>query len=223
VTALLLALATADQTYSLEWRPKLGESHTYSLSVDFNYQEGSIRFDSSLRTTVLGVAGDGSYRLEVRTTHAVATSGSDKQEIPDQQPQVQKYDRRGMPLGLKPTDRDKDPFADLLDHLTEFQSPGRPVAIGESWLNAVSGPKLSLFGIPRITYRLDSVSRSGTGAHAFVRYTASSGFDKYVATGSLILSRPNNSLMHMDVKIPHFAPEGSGEEAAVSVVLQETS
>ncbi len=221
MTALLLLLATADRTYSLEWKPKQGETHLYHVVVRFDYGGNELRFDTDLKTLVLGVASDGSYRVETRSLNAVARTADEKHELPAQPPQTQRYDRRGLPLELKASARDSDPFADLLDHLTEFQTPGRPVAIGGKWLNSVAGPKDSLFGVPRITYELDSVSESGAGSHANVRYTATSGFDRNAATGNLILTRPSNSLSHMDVKIPHFQPEGSNEVASVSIVLDE--
>lgn len=220
--ALLIGLTTAKPTYDLAWKPKKGEVHHYHIAVHFDYNGDVLDFTSDLAMEVLGVASDGTYRLSTRTTHAIAASGDDRQALPDEQPTEQRFDRVGRPILSGDPPKYSDPFSDLLDHLTEYQSPERPVAVGDSWVNLRSGPKTGWFGLPHITYRLANVAKGDKETFARISYIATVDLDPYAATGNLVLSMTDNHLVHMDVVIPHFKPENAGEEARVQVELTET-
>jgi hypothetical protein len=221
--ALAIASIGADRLVPLDWKPALGEIHRYTVSVQFRIEGAHMEFSSLLETKVLGVAEDGSYRLSTRTLHAMSKSAGGETPLPDEPPSVERFDRRGLPLAKAGDKKELDPFSDLLDHLTEYQSPGHPVRVGDSWVNEVGGPKQSLFGEPRISYRLSELTHSDSGDYARVSYTAANSIDPFAATGSLIVARPDNHLVHLDVVIPHFMPEGSREEARVQIILQEKS
>jgi hypothetical protein len=221
MSILALAFAVTTNPILLDWRPVVGETHLYSVRVHFTIEGSGMDFNSTLETKVLGVAEDGSYRLSTRTFNSTNKSDEGTQKLPDVPPEIARYDSRG--LRISTGKKESDPFSDLLDHLTSYQSPGHPVVVGDTWVNETTESKTDFFGEPHVKYRLAELTHSATGDYARVSYTASKGIDPNAATGSLILKRPTNTLVHLDVVIPHFMPEGSREEARVLILVQEKS
>lgn len=214
-------ITSSDGLYSLRWAPKVGEVHLYRVKVKFDYGEGAMEFNSDLKVKVLAVAANGNYAIQTSTTSATLDSGNEVRELPAQPPVTQYYTKVGLPSGSSLQTRDPDPFADLLDHLTEFQAPPNRVRVKDSWINKPTGPKTGIFSQPRITYTFVDVFKDGNRHMAKIRYQAFFGMDSEAATGTLILDRSSNFLSQVDATIPHFKPEGVKEESSVSITLKE--
>jgi hypothetical protein len=207
----------------LRWKPKVGEVHVYHVNVKFDYGEAAMEFKSDLRVKVTAVADDGGYTVQTSTTGASINSGSETRDLPLQSPETEYYSSLGLPKGHSLLTRDPDPFSDLLEHLTEFQAPSRPVRVRGSWTNRPVGPKTSLFGQPRISYTLVDAYHDGARHLAKVRYQAAVETDPFAASGTIILDRSNNYLAEVDATIPHFKPPDAKEEAAVTISVKEKS
>jgi hypothetical protein len=207
--------------FSLQWKPKLGEIHLYDVNVTFDYGQTSLQFKSQLTVKVVAVSDDGGYTIQTSTSDAKVDSGTEVKDLASQSPETQYYSKVGAPTGLSLAKRDPDPFADLLDHLTEFESPSHSVKVGESWTNPLMNSKRGLFGAARLTYTLVDVYHEGGRHLAKIRYNASIGMDPEAASGTLILNRANNALFRLDATIPHFKPEGTLDESAISITIRE--
>ena|GEM_PF-4910707 len=217
-----LGIALAAKPVSLTWHPQLGESHRYRVSVVFNYSSNAtVEFRSNLDLTVVAVSPDGSYDLKSETSDAKMLGGADEQKLPPQPATVQKYDKNGLPIDVKPDTRDADPFADLLDHLTEFQSPLHPVDTGATWKNQVVGIKRGIFSRPRINYTLLRITEGADHPYAQIGVRAVSADQSELATGTVVLRRPDNCLMRMEEVIPNFWPEGANQGVNVHIIVQE--
>lgn len=209
------------EPHQLRWHPKPDELHFYRVSLKFDYSGAVLQFASNLKVKVLKVDPDGSFSIQTSTSGATVESGEEKRVLPDQAPVVQAYDPSGLPKAGNPGARDADPFSDLLNHLTEFAAPANAVKVGESWVSGGSDPKEGWFGHAKLTYTLADVFQEGGRHFAKIRYSAFFGGDPEAATGTLILDRTENALTELQAVIPHFRPEGTAEEAAVSVSIKE--
>ncbi|HWD40261.1 MAG TPA: hypothetical protein VG944_15540 [Fimbriimonas sp.] len=216
--AALLAMAPQ---YQLAWKPVVGETHSYSVSVRFDYDPGALDIESDLTLKVLSVDPKGNYRLRVTSKNATAKIGGETKPLDEQQPSDQSFAADGTPLDRSVREENKDGFSDLLNHLTVFQAPPHAIRVGDSWQNRPSGPKTGFLGTPWITYRFAEIVKSAKSSYAKVRYEARHGLDPQAANGTLLLSRPNNALYRLVVSILHFKPEGTAVEATVDVVVQE--
>jgi hypothetical protein len=218
-----LQIKEGDTVFALRWKPKPGETHVYRVNVKFDYGGDGVQFNSDLKVKVMEVNDDGGYSVQTSTSNASLNSGNETRDLPLQTPVTQYYSKLGLPTGQSLLTRDPDPFADLLDHLTEFQAPLHGVKVRDSWVNRPTGPKTSLFGQPRLTYTLVDVYKDGERHLAKIRYQASVETDPEAASGTLILDRSNFYLTGVDATIPHFRPEGAREDAAVTITLREKS
>ena len=219
--SLAAALLLAAAPVSLIWHPVLGERHHYNVDVSFAYPGSTIEFRSLLDLTVVGLEPNGAYELKSETTDARMVGGTDVQKLPPQPATIQKYDKYGLPIDVKEDSRDADPFADLLDHLTEFQSPLHLVEPGATWKNQVIGVKKGIFGRPRITYTFLRTFEGSDKPYAQIGLRAQAADQSELATGTVFLKRPNNSLFRMEEAIPNFWPEGASESTYVHIKVQE--
>jgi hypothetical protein len=221
LTLVLVAALLATSPVSLTWKPQVGEQHLYHVSVTFRYIGAPIEFRSNLNLTVVSVFPDGSYQLKSETSDAREIGGDEVQKLEQQLPSTQKYDRNGLPIDLKEGSRDSDPFADLLDHLTEFQSPIHPLAEGGTWKNQVVGLKKGIFSRPRINYTLLRLFQGTDKPYAEIGVRAVAADQSELASGTVLLKRPDNYLYRMEEVIPNFWPEGASESTYVHIVVQE--
>jgi hypothetical protein len=215
-------IVSTDGFYTLRWQPKTGEVHYYQVNVKFDYGGvATLEFKSELKVKVTDVAANGNYTLQTLTTAATIVSGEEVKALPEQPPTNQYYTKMGIPTGPSLHGRDPDPFEDLLDHLTEFQSPPYKVRLKDQWVNRPTGPKTGIFSEPRLSYTFVDAYKEGARHFSKIRYQASIGVDPDAASGTLILDRSNNYLSEVNATIPHFRPENAKEDSIVTISVKE--
>jgi hypothetical protein len=217
-----LMLSAAGGGVDLAWKPKVAEKHLYSIVVTLDYGTTTVEFDSQLSTRVVSVDPDGSYSLETLTLNPTERSGDQVQDLQRQGPVLEKYDRRGAPIEKKDaTPPESDPFAELMDHLTEYQTPRHAVAEGDSWTSEHALATSGAMADARLKYTLSELIRSGDHGYAQIAIEARKGKDIPIASGTLTLLRPSNSLFRLEEEIPKFLPTGANMPADVHITLQE--
>jgi|GEM_PF-3081398 len=120
----------ADDTYSLRWVPKEGDTSTYTMNCTFAVQVGNATLTQKTVEKVIKVATDGSYSVQY-------TPGEGSAEYQGQKFPVGKtisittYKADGEILSV--TGLDTNPTSVRYQNLSGFRRPDNPVKMGESW------------------------------------------------------------------------------------------
>ena len=136
LTLLALSLGPLrNETHSLAYRPKMGEITKTSVVAIYKVGGPTVEVRYELRTEVLEVARDGTYRAKVEIS-SKAYREEKKPEIRNEgvDEWEARYNARGEELPDEESDGDEedDPVNDLM-RLAVGYEPKAPVTLGESW------------------------------------------------------------------------------------------
>lgn len=190
--ALLLSAAPASaQKFQLELRPRVGD--TLRMRLDQTTEVSAardkaspIRIVTALSMYSRGIVerGDAGGMIILAITDSIAITTSDAQARALAEQARAQIEGRRMRLRLLPdgTVALADEPRTVPREVNELVSvmpasfPRHPIAVGDTWVREMPVPSGARFGVPlggivRASFRLDSVSRSGTLAYVSMRGT----------------------------------------------------
>jgi hypothetical protein len=219
--AAFFALAAApleDPTYSLNWKPTLGQTITYALSMKISGGESSLEITSEIEGKVSKLEANGDYTVETRQKSGKMVIDGESHEVPDDgEADVEVFNAKGEKITKKDGEEaeDADPFKELLAAL-DFTPPEKPVKKGDKWVRKMPADPKTEKKASEVEYEVLGEEQIGTykTVRISVKYRQTEGDKPTTATGSIAFDMADMSMVKTEATIL-FTPEEEDQQATV--------
>jgi hypothetical protein len=189
----------ADDTYSLRWSPKEGDTATYTMTGDLQLNVGDATLKSKTVQKVIKVAADGSYSIQF--TPQDGTVVYQGQALPmGRKISITTYKATGEVVSV--TGDDTSATSVRFANLSEFRRPQDPLKIGGAWTYDIKADsKTGIVAVHTSGKLVDAEKYDNVDA---LKVTLSSDEGNVPNPGSIdatyFIDQKDGSLLHYDAK-----------------------
>lgn len=217
------AIRLDDPTYSLVWKPTLGQAITYAVTVKFTGGDEETEMSGNVETKVTEVEKNGDYTLESRHKDFKIVVGKEPHDIPNQdEPDIDKYTAKGEKIPKKDTEDENvgGPFGGLLDSL-EFKSPEKPVKKGDKWTHKIEKDEDNDVKAAEIEFEVKGEEKIGTYdvITINVKYHETEGDKPTTAVGSYSFDLKDMSTVKQEATVTYTPEEPGSTEQKIKFEL----
>lgn len=208
----------ADDTYSLRWTPKEGDTATYLMKGDLQLNVGDATLTSKTVQKVIKVAADGSYSVQFTPQDgAVVYQG---QSLPmGRKISINTYKADGEVISV--TGEDTNAASVRFANLSEFRRPQNPLKIGDTWTYDIKADsKTGVVAVHTSGKLVDAEKYNNLDA---LKVTLTSEEGNVANPGSIdatyLIDQKDGSLIHYDAKWTSVSFAGAATPLSGSMTM----
>lgn len=195
-----------EDTYTLIWKPKEGQSTTYDVEREMSAEGQTLVLKNELIVKVTKVEENGNYTVEMSERNRKFIAEGQETAIPadpDEKPQIEKYDARGNRIEEKEEEGETDELSGIMGQIVEFDPPEKGVKVGDKWTQTLKANEKKKEKAAKLEFEVAGTGKvEGTDVvRVTLTYKQTEGSKPVTADGTIQLDKSDFSLVKFDVTV----------------------